>query len=235
MINLKKRSYQQEILDGDAIPFSDIALNMRELNTINTLLGGHKITLEGVKNILLKITVAQPLTICEIGCGGGDNLNAINNWCVKNNIKVNFIGIDIKPACIEYARQQYPDMPCKWITSAYEEVCFGKNKPVIIFSSLFCHHFTTVQLVSMLQWMKQHAAGGFFINDLQRHWLAYYSIKILTQLFSKSYLVKNDAPLSVARSFVLADWQQYLKAAFIQQYSIHWKWAFRYLIVCTND
>jgi hypothetical protein len=38
------RSYQKELLDGDDIPFADMEVNLKELNTINTLLGGHNIT-----------------------------------------------------------------------------------------------------------------------------------------------------------------------------------------------
>ena len=235
MIDLTKRSYQKEILDGDDIPFEDIAINMQELNYINTALGGHNITIAGVKKFFKSSGVTQSFTICEIGCGGGDNLNAINNWCVKNKVNVNFIGIDIKPACIEFAKKQYPGLPCTWVTCLYEKVIFDLQKPDIIFSSLFCHHFNNDQIVTMLQWMKQNSTKGFFINDLHRHGLAYYSIKILTRLFSASYLVKNDAPLSVARGFVLADWRQYFKASGIKNFSINWKWAFRYLIVCTND
>ena len=79
--------------------------------------------------------------------------------------------------------------------------------------------------------MKTHASIGFFINDLQRHWLAYYLIHILTQLFSKSYLVKNDASLSVARGFKKLEWQSLFKKAEITHCQITWKWAFRFLIV----
>ncbi len=235
MIDLSKRSYQQEILDGTDIPFTDIALNMRELNYINTVLGGHNITIAGLKKLLPKADVQESITICEIGCGGGDNLNAINTWCIKNKIRVNFIGIDIKQACIEFAAKQYQSLPCNWITAPYQAVNFEDKKPDVIFSSLFCHHFKEDEIISMLQWMTQNSKKGFFINDLQRHWLAYYSIKILTCLFSRSYLVKNDAPLSVARGFLLADWKHYLKNTGIKNYAIFWKWAFRYLIVCTND
>ena len=228
MINLAQRSYEQELMDGDDISFADMAQTLKELNIINTRLGGHAITLQGVKK-LTKNSAA--LTICEIGCGGGDNLFAIYKYCTNNNIPVDFIGIDINAACIDFAKQQYPQLPCHWICSDYQAVNFGDNKPGIIFSSLFCHHFTDEDLVFMLQWLQQSSRQGFFINDLQRHWLAYYLIKYLTRFFSRSYLVKNDACLSVARSFRRKEWQQLLHKAGISRYSINWKWAFRFLVI----
>jgi len=239
MPDLTKRSYKKELLDADDIPFDDIRQNMRELNTVNSLLGGHKITLAGINAIgTVKRSghgAHNSLTICEIGCGGGDNLQAINNHCKKNNINVSFIGIDIKKECIDFAKKQYPSLNACWITADYAATDLSFSRPDIIFSSLFCHHFTEHELVKMLLWMKQNSSKGFFINDLQRHPLAYYSIKFLTGIFSKSYLVKNDAPLSVARGFKRHEWEAIFKTAGIDHYSIEWKWAFRYLIVCKHE
>ena len=59
----------------------------------------------------------------------------------------------------------------------------------------------------------------------------FYLIKILTNLFSNSYLVKNDACLSVARGFIKSDWKNIFSKSGIENYKISWKWAFRYLIV----
>jgi ubiquinone/menaquinone biosynthesis C-methylase UbiE len=231
MINLHHRSYQKELMDGDDISFADMAQTLKELNIVNTRLGGHAITIKGLKQLLKN---KEPVTVCEIGCGGGDNLHALNKYCTNKNIPVNFIGIDMNPECIAFARQQYPQLPCQWICSDYAVVKFGTQIPDIIFSSLFCHHFTNEQLVPMLRWLKQNTRLGFFINDLHRHWLAYYLIKYITKFFSKSYLVKNDACISVARGFTRNEWQQLFQQAGETQYRIHWKWAFRWLVVAKN-
>lgn len=233
MINLSVRSAKKELLDGDHIPFPDIQQNMKELNTVNTLLGGHAITIKGVKSICEKHP-GKKITICEIGSGGGDNLQAIEKWCRKKSINAHFIGIDIKKECTAYAAQRYPQLNASWLTSDYADISFTE-KPEVIFSSLFCHHFSNEQLVKMLQWMETNSTKGFFINDLHRHPLAFYTIKGLTRLFSRSYLVKNDAPLSVARGFVRKDWITLLEKAGIHKYTLAWKWAFRYLLVCNKQ
>ena len=228
MINLARRSYQKELMDADDIPFEAMAQTLKELNIINTRLGGHAITLKGVQSFLHN---KKAITICEIGCGGGDNLFAIYKFCLKNKIPVSFIGIDMNTTCIAFAKQQYPQLDCRWICSDYATVQFDEQ-PGIIFSSLFCHHFTDEQLVPMLKWLQKNSTKGFFINDLQRHWLAYYLIKYITRFFSKSYLVKNDACLSVSRGFTKKEWQQLFQQAAISDYDINWKWAFRFLITC---
>ncbi len=227
-MDFSKRSYQKELLDGNYIPFEDIQTNLKELNIINSLLGGHNITLKGIRSLLPSAT--QPLHILEIGCGGGDNLAFLAKK-LKKYRNITFTGIDIKESCIAFAQEQYPQI--NFVCSDYQEVTFS-NKADIIFSSLFCHHFTDEALISQFIWLNKHAHMGFVINDLQRHPLAYYSIKFLTGLFSKSYLVKNDAPLSVARGFRKQELKQLLDTAGIKHYSLKWVWAFRYLVISSK-
>ena len=232
MIDLRHRSYEKELMDGTDIPFEAMAQTLKELNIVNTRLGGHKITLSGIKRL---IGSATSVSICEIGCGGGDNLYAIHRYCQENKVNASFTGIDLNPECIAFARQQYPTLPCTWICSDYAAVEFENNKPGIIFSSLFCHHFTDEQLVQMLKWLHRNAVIGFFINDLHRHWLAFYLIKWITRFFSKSYLVKNDASLSVARSFRREDWLRLFREAGLAEPGIGWRWAFRFLVIAKNN
>ena len=227
-MNVTKRSYQKELLDGEQIPFADIKVNMEELNTINTLLGGHAITVKGFAAL---VGNQKKITVCEIGCGGGDNLVAIVKWCHKHKIEITCMGIDMKTECIAVAEAR-PILQgiSQWITSDYAAVQLNA-KPDIIFSSLFCHHFSEAALLTQLQWMQTNCKAGFFINDLHRNIIAYHSIRLLTKFFSSSYLVKNDAPLSVARGFLKNEWIQICKQAGIYKASIQWKWAFRHLII----
>jgi len=144
MPDFSQRSYQKELLDRDDIPFEDIKQNMKELDFINTYLGGHQITIAGL-HLLLKKTTAQKITICEIGCGGGDNLSAIRKWCSKKNIAVKLIGIDINPNCIAYANSRKENEGIEFITSDYRSASFTE-KFYIFFSSLLCHLFNEEEL-----------------------------------------------------------------------------------------
>ena len=67
MINLTQRSYQKELMDADDISFEAMAQTLKELNIVNTRLGGHAITVKGVQSFL---QTKEAITVCEIGCGG---------------------------------------------------------------------------------------------------------------------------------------------------------------------
>ena len=228
MIDYRRRSYKKELLDAADIPFDDIRLNMKELNFVNTFLGGHQITIAGFKKLAAG---KKNISVCEIGCGGGDNLSAIYSWARKNDLRLSCTGIDINPNCIAYAKSISTVPGGIFVTADYQDHEFGNARPDIIFSSLFCHHFSDEELVIMMKWMRDNSELGFFINDLHRHPVAYYFIKWATRIFSKSYLVKNDAPLSVLRGFKKKEWNNILAKSGIKNYLIRWKWAFRYLII----
>jgi 2-polyprenyl-3-methyl-5-hydroxy-6-metoxy-1,4-benzoquinol methylase len=231
-MNVSERSYQTELLDEELIPFEDIKQNLKELDFINKWLGGHRITIDGFRRL---VENKRQVSVCEIGCGGGDNLLALQKWCKARNIQLSVTGIDLKKECVDFAKSRQSNFSnVIWIASDYKKASF-ERKPDIIFSSLFCHHFSFEELVYQLSWMKENSTIGFFINDLQRSTIAYYSIKLLTRLFSKSYLVKNDAPLSVARGFTQDELILLCKQAGIANATVKWKWAFRYLLSYKHD
>lgn len=254
-MNFKTRSYQAELLDNEDIPTADLYQNLRELDFINRHLGGHSVVLDGIKyfirikqniiseNIFKTINFNNSINskisnnfenikIYEIGSGGGDNLRAVERFLNKKEIAYRLGGVDLKEDCVRFAQKfEHQDSKIKYEIADYQLATFPDGRPDVIFNSLFCHHFKDEDLVKMLRWMHKNSEIGFVIADLHRHPLAYYSIKWLTGLFSKSYLVKNDAPLSVLRGFTRNEWTILLEKAGIQNYKIKWKWAFRWLIL----
>jgi 2-polyprenyl-3-methyl-5-hydroxy-6-metoxy-1,4-benzoquinol methylase len=221
------RSLQPELLDGDAIPTHDLYQNLKELNTINTLLGGYNITF----NALAKLTQYAPnLTIVDIGSGGGDTLKHIEKWSAKNNKQLKLYGIDLKQTCINYSISNNPSEGIQFICDDYTKAPTHVANIDVIHACLFCHHLSNEQIISLIQFCNRNKIT-LLINDLERNPIAYYSIKWLTQLLSKSYLVKNDAPLSVLRGFKKREWLQLLQQANATNYSVKWMWAFRHQII----
>ena len=217
-------------MDQDNIPFPDLERNLLELDFINTYLGGHAVTILGLKKLMSD--PAKTYTILDIGSGGGDTLRYVAKWALKNSVKTRLIGLDYKKEAIEFASLKSLAFPnISFVLSDYKDMAKLEVKPDIIISSLFCHHLNDEELINYLRLINENAWIGFVINDLHRNPFAHYSIKWLTQLFSSSYLVKNDAPLSVMRGFSREELFSYFNQAGVIMPEIKWKWAFRWLIV----
>jgi hypothetical protein len=54
---------------------------------------------------------------------------------------------------------------------------------------------------------------------------------LITKLFSRSSMVKFDAPLSVLRGFKKKELTEILQKASIEHYTLRWKWAFRWQLI----
>ncbi len=222
----KNRSYTKELLDGDNIPENDLYQNLKELNTINKLLGGYAISFNALNKILIK---NKPFTLVDIGCGGGDTLKQIEHWNKKQNYLLNLVGVDLKQTCIDYSIKNN-STHIKFICDDYKNVLNHIAKIDILHACLFCHHLSEIEIIELIKFCNQHKII-LVINDLERNAIAYFAIKLLTVLFSKSYLVKNDAPLSVLRGFKKREWKLILQQAEVKKYSINYKWAFRHEVI----
>ena len=209
---------------------------LSEIDYINKKLGGNQVTLNGLKILIKGKDLKKPIKIVDLGCGGGGMLRYLSDWSKTENLRIKFIGIDANPNIIDFAKKQsenYPDIEFSAMDILSEK--YNQEFFDVILCTLVLHHFKKDELVSLLKNFKNQTSIGVVINDLHRHWLAYYSIKLLTSILSKSSMVKFDAPLSVKRGFLKKEIQDILRMADAESLSmIKWKWAFRWQIIIAN-
>jgi len=231
MKTLHIRDQAKEILDDLHCSGEAVSQNLKELDIINTLLGGNSISVNALRNIL-KVTPSKKFwEVADLGCGSGDLMLKLDRVFKQHNYSVDLTGFDANPFIAEYARQHCRShanvrIICQNILDEPLPVVYD-----IIHASLFLHHFSEEELVSLLQKLKPKTRVALIINDLHRHPVAYYLILWLTRFFSKSYLVKNDAALSVAKGFKKKEWINLLERAGYKSYSIKWVWAFRHQLI----
>jgi 2-polyprenyl-3-methyl-5-hydroxy-6-metoxy-1,4-benzoquinol methylase len=227
-----QRCYDKEIMDDLEVGGEILKQTLRELRTINKFLGGNHVTTSGLK-ILLKGDKKRKYTIADVGCGGGDMLRVMADWASKNGYDCQFIGIDANEHTIGMAKENLKNYPnVSFLTKNVFDKEFESIKVDVFTCTLFTHHFTDEELIILTRVFNKGASLGLVINDLHRHPLAYYSIRLLTALFSKSPMVQNDGPLSVLRGFSRKDIRHILQKAGIVPVQIQWNWAFRWRVIC---
>jgi SAM-dependent methyltransferase len=229
MPDFSTRTLLPEKMDQPGITVEETQQALRELELVNKLLGGYHVIIDALNKIEWK---NEPVTIMDLGMGGGDMLRAIADWAKQKNRTVNLIGVDRNPVMTAYAKEHSKNLPnIKFITTDVFDDVLLREKTHITMNSLFCHHFDNVGLTNLVKRMYALSSQAVIINDLHRHWFAYYSIKFITAVFSKTYLVKYDAPLSVARSLTRKEWEKILSDAGIKNYRLRWMWAWRWQII----
>lgn len=224
--DFSRRSTDHELMDSKNISFDEFHDCLKALALINTFTLAYRPTICWIK----RIKTNKPLVVLDAGSGGGDMLRKVAKAYPSSVLK----GVDLNPWSKKSAEMvTHKKMAIQFETS--DIFAFGSDKNIdVIISSLFTHHLTDDQIVRFLQWMDATAGRGWFINDLHRHPLPYYFIKYAVKIFCRNRLVRHDAPVSIARAFSRADWQQLLSRAGIPQSRAHIQWffPFRYCVSC---
>ena len=112
---LKQRSQEIEIMDDLEISGEVVNQTLRELNTINQLLGGNQISISAFKKMTAK---RNEVSLADLGCGGGDIMIEMAKWARKKQINSSFLGIDANTSIVEYAENnthEYPEIRFKAI------------------------------------------------------------------------------------------------------------------------
>ncbi len=230
------RSAGIEIMDDLDCHGEVVNQTLRELDTINHWLGGNAVTLHAIRLLWKNIPKEQSITIADLGCGSGEMLRILARLAAKEKRNVVLIGFDANPNIIDYANahsKEFKKLTFKAVNVFSKE--FQEQKFDFVLATLFMHHFSEEELVTLFSSLKRQTKSAIIINDIHRHPLAYHSIKLLTHYFSRSAMVQFDAPLSVLRAFTKPDLQRILVDAKIGSYTLTWKWAFRWQLIIRND
>lgn len=227
MPDFSKRATEPEIMDDFGLGSEEIDPVLNGLEKVNYFLGGYNVVFSALK----EVSVQDGFHISDWGCGGGDVLRAIHQKFKKKNKHLVFTGIDATPAAVNFANRKNigPNIHFILADVLSEEVSAIKSD--VVLSTLFTHHFKDEDWVLLIRKMLACSNSAVIIDDLHRHWLAYFAIKLITKIITSSRLARNDGPLSVLKGFKKKELETLLQKAGVKTYTIRWRWAFRWQIV----
>lgn len=228
-VSTKFRSNQKEIMDDLDFRGKELESNLEDLDRVNRLLGGYKITLDGIEKILGSSCYAQPVHITDVGCGNGSMLREVAKMGRQRGVKMKLLGIDISEPSIEIARNKSREFPeISFETRNVNSNEFQDTKTDIILCTLTLHHFTNEEIEGLMKIFEKSCTMGIVINDLQRSKVAYYLFKLYCAFFMKNEVAKKDGLTSILRSFKKKDLEWYGRNLKMRKQMISWKWAFRW-------
>ena len=209
------------------------------LERVNFWLQGNSILVKGFKKLFssksLKKEGNTSLIVRDIGCGGGDGLRAIADWARKEKQPLQFEGHDANAYAVKYAithSQDYPEISFEQKNILAKDYDFRKVD--IVCCSLFLHHFSEAEQLALLHKCFDEGVQAILINDLHRHWMAYYLFRILCTLLRAPKITIEDGCLSVRRAFKREELERLIKKLEIKNYTLNWRWAFRYRAILFN-
>lgn len=227
LVSTKYRSHQEEIMDDLDYNGPKLHDSLDKMAQINKWLGGNKVTLNGLTKLLKHHPNNKPITIVDLGCGGGDLLRQIYHFGKRHKYNFMLIGIDANPNTIAYAKASSESLDnIEFMVMDVFSEDFKQLNFDVVLATLFLHHFKEDELVSFLKATLKKAHIGMIVNDLHRHQLAYYLFRVLC-ITIKNQITVKDGLLSILRGFKRKELER-MSDQLQAYYSIQWKWAFRY-------
>jgi 2-polyprenyl-3-methyl-5-hydroxy-6-metoxy-1,4-benzoquinol methylase len=148
----------------------------------------------------------RPLRVLDVACGGGDVAIALALRGARAGLDLQVEGCDISPRAVGFACRQaesrgvsvrffaldalHQDLPAD-----YDVVC----------CSLFLHHLDETDAVELLRRMAAAARRRVLVNDLIRGRRGYLLAWAGCRLLSRSPVVHEDGPTSVAAAFSIGE------------------------------
>jgi 2-polyprenyl-3-methyl-5-hydroxy-6-metoxy-1,4-benzoquinol methylase len=228
-INTKHRSDADEIMDDFALEGEVLREALDKIAGINKLLGGNKLTVEGIAELLSKKPTEAVISILDVGCGNGDMLRKVAVFGKARGLKLQLTGMDANAFTIGYARSLSAgyDNISYLCADIFEELKQETHYDVIL-CTLTLHHFKDNEILALLTGFKNQARIGIVINDLHRSKIAYYLFIAVCKVFKLNSMSREDGLISILRGFKAEDLRNYAKKLGIKKYTLRWRWAFRY-------
>ncbi|MFS4483401.1 methyltransferase domain-containing protein [Hyunsoonleella sp. 2307UL5-6] len=226
-INTTHRSNKAEIMDDFSMKGELLRDTLDKLGSINKWLGGNRVTLDGIAQLLKPYSKDKIYTIIDLGCGHGDILRLVADYGRKSGFQFKLIGIDANQDAIDYANElsvDYPEISFQNLdifSTAFQNIDYD-----IALTTLFLHHFKNEDIINLLKNIARKAKLGIVVNDLHRSKIAYGLFKLLSLVITNDMIVQ-DGLTSILRAFKRTDLEQ-LSQTLNFKSKIRWKWAFRY-------
>ena len=192
-LDLSPEFYGTEELEG----------SLADIRVVNRYLGDRRALL---KHLSALVSGRGAFSVLDIATGSADLPVAIADWAREKGVGAFITAVDINAEAIAAARRQtvgYPE-----ITLAVADglrLPYADNSFDIVICSKATHHLGEAQGVQLVREMLRVASSGYILMDLRRSWIAWGLIYLLTRLFTRNRLTRNDGPLSVLKSFTAAE------------------------------
>ena len=232
-IDTTYRSNATEIMDDFSMKGELLRDTLDKLGKINKWLGGNRVTLNGVAQLLAGKPKDRTYTIIDLGCGHGDILRLVADYGKKHGYTFQLIGVDANEDAIDYATdlsKPYDNLSFKALdifSEAFQQLDYD-----IVLSTLFLHHFNQDEIEQLLRQLTQKAQIGIVVNDLHRSRIAYALFRLLGLTIS-NHMIVQDGLTSILRAFKRKELEAISKTLKLKS-QIHWKWAFRYQWLITT-
>ncbi len=229
-MSFHQRHRQAEVMDQPDLDPTRHAAALQGLARINALSGSARILWPPLARLARRIG-SRPVRILDVATGAGDVPLRLWRRAQRAGLRMVLEGCDISPVAIEHARAAAEQAGADLRFFVHDALA---GPPATDYDaalcSLFLHHLGEDQAITLLRNMAL-AAPLVIVHDLQRGRLGWLLAWLGTRVLSRSEVVHNDGPISVAAAFTAEEARGLAERAGLKDIEVsrHWPCRFRLL------
>src|SRR5690606_22264248 len=104
--DLTHRSTAIEVMDDFDLGGAVLEDALDKISRINRFLGGNRVTLQALNQVLKPLAGMQPVRIVDYGCGNGDMLRTIAGWGRSKGFDFQLTGLDANGYSVQHAARR---------------------------------------------------------------------------------------------------------------------------------
>lgn len=189
---------EPEMLDRPQPVSRELETSLDSLRKLNRYFGSHRLIRVFLRRWL------QPGRTCHIldlATGSGDIPRMIVRWARARGIAVKIDAVDLQPATLEIARARSADFPeINFIRADVRTYCDARTYDLVC-CSLALHHFSELDAVKILRRACELSHNRVLVADLERSWLTWLCVRVVTAIFTNDPMTKFDGRLSARRAW----------------------------------
>jgi ubiquinone/menaquinone biosynthesis C-methylase UbiE len=229
------RIYEEELLDAGIGSDEDVTGNLSDLRLINRRLGGTRPIVKALVR-LLSTNPPERISILDVGTGSADIPGRVIEWCSSRGIVCDTVALDVSERNLRLTRKRFRlDPAISLLRADAKSLPFQGGSFDIVIASQFLHHFEDSDVADLLASFARLARRAVVINDLARNLVPYYFIRAAGSLFTRSYLTRNDGPVSVLRGFTAGEFIELAKQAGLARFTVSNVFPYRLLLVAETE
>ncbi len=150
----------------------------------------------------------------DLATGSGDIPRLVVEFARALGATVEIDAVDFQASTIEIARQLSDGVPRDPLSlRRHPSLWRSGDSTISVLFSLALHHFSETEAVSLLRRCRELSRRCVLVADLRRSWFAKISVHLLTTFIFREAMTRNDARVSVARSFSFREMDELARAA----------------------
>lgn len=227
LTRLDTRHLVPERMDDPALDPRLHAEALRAFRWINLFSG----TVGSVWHCLVSKDDGSPVRVLDVACGAGDVSLGIASRARKSGRAVSVEGCDISPTAVGVARTRGNASGLD--VAFFERDVIVDGIPVgydVIVNTLFMHHLSEDGARDLLASMRDAAGMQVIVSDLCRSRPGLALAYLSGYLFTRSPIVRFDAPASVRAAFTPQEFRRIADRAGCSDGRIELRWPYRFLM-----